>query len=339
MKRWYFWVGLAVSALFLYFALRGLRLDEVWGAISNAHLIWLLPGIMVYFTAVLARAWRWQFLLRPVRSISLAGMFPVVAIGYMGNNIYPARAGELLSALVLKRRHQVPVSASLATILVERIFDGVVMLSFLFFNLFQLSRFAAQSTFIDLLRSLAFWGSVIFIGLLAIFLAMASFPQKADRVLTYITNIILPGKWRPGAQHIIQRFIQGFGALRSPADVLIVFAASIGIWLIETCFYWFVMRAFPFSVSFFTLMLLLGVVNLATTLPSAPGYIGTFDAMSIAFLTAVGVSPALSAGFTLLLHAALWLPVTVVGLIYFAREGLSWSMDVAGSPSEQELQS
>lgn len=339
MKRWYFWVGLAVSALFLSIALRGLHLDEVWDAISNAQLIWLLPGIMVYFAAVLMRAWRWHFLLRPIKPISTASMFPIVAIGYMGNNIYPARAGELLSALVLKRRHHVPVSASLATILVERIFDGVVMLSFLFFNLFQLSRFAAQSGFIDLLRSLALWGTVIFVGLLATFLAMASFPQKADRILTSISNILLPAKWRPGARHIIQRFIHGFGALRSPGEVLVVFAASICIWLIETCFYWFVMRAFPFSISFFTLMLLLGVVNLATTLPSAPGYVGTFDAMSIAFLTAVGVSPALSAGYTLLLHAALWLPITLVGLVYFAREGLSWSRDVASVASEKELQS
>ena len=336
MKRWYFWVGLAVSALFLYIALRGLHLDEVWSAISNARLFWLLPGILVYFVAVLARAWRWQFLLRPIKPISLAGMFPVIAIGYMGNNIYPARAGELVSALVLKRRYQVPISASLATILVERIFDGVVMLSFLFFNLFQLSRFAAQSGFIDLLRSLSLWGSIIFIGLLAVFLAMASFPQKADRVLASITNTILPARWRPGARNIIQRFLQGFGALGSPREVLIVFVSSISIWLVETCFYWVVMRAFPFSVSFFMLMLLLGVVNLATTLPSAPGYVGTFDAMSIAFLTAVGVSPALSAGYTLLLHAALWLPITALGLIYFAREGLSWSEDVASAVSKQE---
>ncbi len=337
MKRWYFWVGLAVSAFFLYIALRGLHLDEVWSAISNARLFWLLPGILVYFVAVLVRAWRWQFLLRPIKPISLAGMFPVIAIGYMGNNIYPARAGELISALVLKRRYQVPVSASLATILVERIFDGVVMLSFLFFNLFQLSHFAAQSGFMDLLRSLSLWGSVIFIGLLVVFLAMASFPQKADRVLASITNAILPTRWRPGAGNIIQRFLQGFGALGSPREVLIVFVSSIGIWLIETCFYWFVMRAFPFSVSFFTLMLLLGVVNLATTLPSAPGYVGTFDAMSIAFLNAVGISPALSAGYTLLLHAALWLPITALGLFYFAREGLSWSEDVASAVNQQEI--
>lgn len=337
MKRWYFWVGLLISAFFLFIALRGLHLDQVWGAIASARLIWLLPGILVYFLAVLTRAWRWHFLLRPIEQIPPLGMFPIVAIGYMGNNIYPARAGELVSALVLKRRHQVPVSASLATILVERIFDGVVMLSFLFFNLFQLNHFVTQSGFIGLLRSLAFWGSALFIGLLVIFLAIASAPHKADHILTSISGAVLPEKWRTGAQQVIQRFIQGFGALRSPGEVLTVFAVSICIWLIETCFYWFVMLAFPFNVSFFTLMLLLGVVNLATTLPSAPGYIGTFDAMSIAFLTAAGVSPELSAGFTLLMHAALWLPITALGLYFFTREGLSWSKDLAGVAGQKGI--
>jgi hypothetical protein len=85
------------------------------------------------------------------------------------------------------------------------------------------------------------------------------------------------------------------------------------------------MQAFPFRVSFFTLMLMNGIVNLATTLPSAPGYIGTFDAPGIAVLSAYGVRPELAAGYTLLLHAALWLPITLLGAYYMARESLRWA--------------
>ena len=99
------------------------------------------------------------------------------------------------------------------------------------------------------------------------------------------------------------------------------------IWLLETTKYWFVMHAFPFSVSFFTLMLMNGIVNLATTIPSAPGYIGTFDAPGIAVLSAYGVPKALAAGYTLVLHAALWLPITALGAYYLLREGISWSID------------
>ena len=85
------------------------------------------------------------------------------------------------------------------------------------------------------------------------------------------------------------------------------------------------MHAFGFTVSFFTLMLMNGIVNLATTIPSAPGYIGTFDAPGIAVLGAYGVNQATAAGYTLTLHAALWFPITLLGAYYLAREGIRWS--------------
>jgi uncharacterized protein (TIRG00374 family) len=104
-----------------------------------------------------------------------------------------------------------------------------------------------------------------------------------------------------------------------------VFFTSVLIWLLETAKYWFVMHAFDFSVSFFALMLMNGIVNLATTIPSAPGYIGTFDAPGIAVLGAYGVDQAAAAGYTLVLHVALWLPITLLGAYYLTREGVKWS--------------
>lgn len=103
-----------------------------------------------------------------------------------------------------------------------------------------------------------------------------------------------------------------------------VLITSLVIWLLETVKYWYLMQAFPFEVSFFALMLMNGVVNLATTLPSAPGYIGTFDAPGIAVLAAYGVDPAVATGYTLVLHAALWLPITLLGLYYMVRHRISW---------------
>jgi uncharacterized protein (TIRG00374 family) len=104
-----------------------------------------------------------------------------------------------------------------------------------------------------------------------------------------------------------------------------VLVSSTVIWLLETGKYWFVMQAFPFEVSFFALMLMNGIVNLATTIPSAPGYVGTFDAPGIAVLEAFGVRTGTAAGYTLVLHAALWLPITLIGAYFMARESLSWS--------------
>jgi hypothetical protein len=103
-----------------------------------------------------------------------------------------------------------------------------------------------------------------------------------------------------------------------------IFATSLVIWLLETVNYWFVMRAFGFQVPFYVLMLMNGVVNLATTIPSSPGYVGTFDAPGIKVLESFGVSGALAAGYTLALHAELWLPITLLGMFFMWRESVSW---------------
>lgn len=103
-----------------------------------------------------------------------------------------------------------------------------------------------------------------------------------------------------------------------------VFFTSVVIWLLETVKYWFVMQAFRFSVSFFALMLMNGVVNLATTIPSAPGYLGTFDLPGIKILEAHGIGAETAASYTFVLHFALWFPVTLLGLYYMWREGIKW---------------
>ncbi len=325
MKRWQFWVGLGISILFLYLALNGLHLKDVWSVLEGANYLWLLPGIAVYFLGVWVRAWRWHYLLRPVKSISTRTMFPIVTIGYMGNNIYPARAGELLRAIVLKKREDVPVSSSLATIIVERVFDGVVMLSFVFLNLPELARLTADSGFVGNIQTLAIWGAAAFIGVLAAFLAAAMFPLQAEKLIRHLVSTFVPVRFRDKVLSVTMRFMTGLESLRSPKEAMMVFLTSIVIWLLETGKYWFVMHAFPFQVSFFALMLMNGIVNLATTIPSAPGYVGTFDAPGIAVLKAYGVNGALAAGYTLVLHVALWLPITALGAYYLAREGISWT--------------
>jgi hypothetical protein len=325
MKKWQFWVGALISVLFIWLALRGLRLEEFWDSVKQANYIWLLPGIGVYFIGVWVRAWRWHYLLKPIKEIPTRTMFPITTIGYMGNNIYPARAGEVLRAVILKRREGVSVSASLATIIVERIFDGVVMLAFVFVNLPELAKLTSASGFIGNIQQVAVIGTGVFLGALAVFLLAAMFPQTTSKVGLWFIQRLLPQRLHTKVISLMNKFLDGLASLRSPLNVLMVFFTSVIIWLLETGKYWFVMHAFNFNVSFFALMLMNGIVNLATTIPSAPGYIGTFDAPGIAVLTAYGVDQATAAGYTLTLHVALWLPITLLGAYYLTREGIKWS--------------
>lgn len=329
MKRWQFWFGIAVSAFFLYLVLRKIDFPQLWRVLVDANYWWLLPGIAVYFIALWVRSWRWHYLLRPMKSIRTNTLFPIVTMGYAGNNIFPARAGEVIRAVVLKRDENVAISASLATIIIERMFDGIVMLAFIFVNLAgltQLSGVAIHVFGLDLgIREIAIWGSAVFFGALIVFLVAAMFPAPTDRLVTWAVEHLVPLRFRENTLGIIRRFLEGLKSLSSPKDVLMVFFTSVLIWLLETVKYWFVMHAFSFSVSFFALMLMNGVVNLATTIPSAPGYLGTFDLPGIAVLQAYNIPREIAASYTFVLHFALWFPVTALGLYYMVREGISWS--------------
>ncbi|HSD83112.1 MAG TPA: lysylphosphatidylglycerol synthase transmembrane domain-containing protein, partial [Anaerolineae bacterium] len=208
MKRWQLWLGLAVSAIFLWLALRNLKLEEVFGYLQTANYWWLLPGIAVYFLAVGGRTWRWHYLLKPLKEVSLRRLFPVVTIGYMGNNVYPARAGEFLRAYVLKRNEQVSASASLATIVVEKMFDGLVMLVFVFVTLPTAPFLPAE------LRWIVIIGSVVFFGALLVFLFLAARPTLAAKVYNPLIDRLLPERFRHSVRGLLDRFMTGLAALR-----------------------------------------------------------------------------------------------------------------------------
>lgn len=318
LKRWQLWLGLLVSVLFLYLALRGLDLPVVWQHVKNADYWWLIPGVTIYFFGVWARTWRWHYMLRALKDISLWRLFPVVCIGYMGNNIYPARIGELLRAYVLRRREGVSISASLATILLERIFDGVVMLLFVFVSLPLAPSIPGNW------RSFVIVFSLLFFGALGVFFVIAARPQRSQALTDWVIDRLVPPRFREALRGFASRFLEGLYFLRSGRDVAMIFVTSVVVWLAETGKYWFVMQAFDFEVSFFVLMLMNGVVNLFTTIPSAPGYIGTFDEPGIEVLKAFGVNANIAGAYTLVLHGALWLPITLLGAFYMWRESLSW---------------
>jgi len=316
-KRWQFWLGAGISALFLTIALRNLHLSDVWEAVRTANYIWIVPGVAVYFFGVWVRTWRWDYLLRPVKRIPVRRLFPVVVIGYMGNNIFPVRAGELIRAYLLRKREGVSISTSLATILVERVFDGLVMLMFVFIGL----PFTPMPGW---LQGMVIAASLLFFGALAVFMVLAIKVEWAETVYGWVIDRLVPARFRPPIRGFADRFMTGLQALRSGRAVLMLFLTSIVIWLAETVKYWFVMHAFGFTVPFWVLMLMNGIVNLATTIPSSPGYVGTFDAPGIEILSIFGVDRALAASYTLVLHVALWLPITLLGLWYMTRESLTW---------------
>jgi len=335
MKRWQVWLGFAVSFLFLFIAFQGLNFREVYAAIRSAEMIWLLPAIPVYMIGVWLRAFRWKIFLNPLSRIKTKRLFSIVAIGYMGNNIFPARLGELVRAAILKKDEDIAISGSLATIIIERLFDGIIMLGFILLNISVISQMSHGEEIQQTVDTVAAWGSGIFLFAFLAFLLSAIFPIQSKNIINGIISWILPEKWYERLFVIVEKFFTGIQSLSSPIETIKALLISILIWLIETLFYWAIMQAFPFNISFGTLMLLNGFLNLFTIIPSSPGYIGTFDAPGIALLTALGISSQIAAGFTLFLHASLWLPVTLLGAYFFIKEGITWTDTIRQAKEDQ----
>lgn len=332
-KRWLLWLGMVISAIFLYIAFREINYSELWKTLQQIRLWWLIPGLAVYFLGMLVRGLRWQYLLKPLKRVPIKTLFPIINIGYMGNNVFPLRMGEVLRSVVLKRREAVSISGSLATIVVERIFDAVVVVGFVLLNLGQLTSLPGTNNFSQL-EGIATWAVVIFLTGLTIFILIAMFPKPAMLLIHGIINRILPERWREPVIDIADRFLEGLMSLRSPGDALMILLTSILIWTLETGLYWSVDQALGLGLNFGQLMLLNGVVNLVLLVPAAPGGLGTFDAAGRAMLETYAIASEPALGYTLVLRIALWVPITVLGAIYFVREGLKWTTDVNALKSQ-----
>jgi len=325
MKRWIYWLGILLSILFLYFAISGLDLKNVWTSIKTINLIWLLPGLFSYFIGVGLRSVRWSFLLKGKYSPTALQLFPSICIGYLGNNIFPARAGEFLRAYHLREKRGIPFTTSLASIIVERIFDGLVMIVFILIGLPQFMRQMNNDATANLIHWILLAGSVLFVFAFLIVIFSAIVPDKSKKILDFIFLKILPAKWHEKYHAILERLFEGLSALKSPLQIGLVLGLSISVWLFETGLYWCMQQAFGLALPFSNLLLLNGALNILSTIPSAPGYVGIFDAPGISIMSAMGTSANTAGAYILSLHAVLWLPITLVGLVFFIREGLQWS--------------
>jgi glycosyltransferase 2 family protein len=275
-----------------------------------------VPALAIYFFGVWLRSARWHYLLRPLRSLTPNALFPVVVIGYMANDVLPARLGEFVRAYVLGEREGMPKSAILATIAVERTFDGLAMLLFIV---------VVTTFFVPLdaqLQSIFQIAALVFLGALVAFFAVASSSKLALRLIDGLARI-LPARFRPGFIGLASRFLAGLGVFQSWRLVLATFVLSVAAWLAEAGMYLLVAIGFGLTLPATAYVLTTAFANLAGMVPSAPGYVGPFEFGALASLSLFGMSADRALSYILVLHAALLVPVTLLGFVYLWRYGLS----------------
>jgi uncharacterized protein (TIRG00374 family) len=331
-KRWIAVLGIVISGIFLWIAFRDLKPEDVWANIQQADLGWLLIGALVYFGGVTLISLRWRYLLRSIKSIPLPSLISLVAIGYMGNNVYPFRSGEVLRIMLLQRKHQVPLAKGTITVVVERVFDGLVMLTFILVSLVVLDVSSPE------VRRVAMFAAPLFLIALAVFFVLAARPNLLRQLRTRVDRF-LPEKVRKPLSGMVEDVLSGLEGLRSPADLAGAVICSFLSWGVEAFVYWLVSFAFQLNIGYPAMLLVVGVVNLAGLIPASPGQIGVFEFFVRTVLMAVGVAEAQATAYALVVHVVIWLPVTLVGFYFLARQGLHWDAITHARELEQQAAS
>lgn len=314
-------IGIGISAIFLFLAFRGQDFGEIAEALRQTSMWWVVPALVLYFAGVYLRAIRWRILLRSVAPTATTnGLFPIIVIGFMANNILPLRAGEIVRSVLIGREFDVRKTSALATIAVERIFDGITMLAFLAFSMIFVSLTSE-------LQSLAIVSFVVFAGLL---LAMVLLTFGGDLVQRLLQLVLgpLPDSISSRVEQMAESFLGGLGVLKSRGDLAKVVVTSVGAWLLEASMYYLMAIGFGTQVrdvmTGAVTLLTTGVANLSTLIPGAPGYIGQFEyGVKLVLNGAFNVSEHNALAYAILVHAALYFPITLLGLFEWFRRSLT----------------
>ena len=310
--------GLLISVVFLYFAFSRLNPAAVLDTLRQADPVPILIGAVGYLAAIVIIAWRWGFLLRSARRVPFKDLNALVFIGYMGNNVYPFRSGELLRIWLLQRNFGIPVARGATTVVVERILDGLVMLAFIFF---ALARLDIASPEINQVANVA--TPIFFAGLL-VFIVLAAKPDWLRALVRWVARV-LPARLGEIVTNLGEDLVAGLDGLRTPLDFGLTIATTFLSWFVAAFIYWVVGFAFGIDNGFTPMLLVVGVVNLAGLIPASPGQIGVFEFFTATTLIATGVPEAVATTYALAIHAVVWLPVTLVGFYYLLRQGLDLS--------------
>ena len=324
-RRWQALLGVAITVALLWWTLRDVPLHEVWAHAVQADLWWLLATVATATLSFVPRALRWHVLLLPIHaSTRFRSRFEAVCIGAMANNLLPMRLGEFARAYSFSRMEPVGTSAAFGSLVVERVFDGLVLASFLALGLaLPGSPVAGNGGDAMMVRRLAGGAAAVFGGAAVGLWLLARFPAKILRLFEHTLGRLLSPDLTDRGVEVLGSFIDGLGSLHRPGVFLRTLAWTVAVWVMAALSIWFGLLAFDIGDPGLAGGLFLqALIGFAVAIPSSPGFFGPFEAASRVGLGFFGVEAARAVGFAGVYHVTTFLPVTLLGLLFMHRLGL-----------------
>ena len=308
----------------LAFVFRGADPGRVWEATRQADGRLLFAGLVLTMLTYALRALRWQYLLAPIGATRFWTAFRTTMIGFAASFLLPARPGEVLRPYLLARDEGLPPTAAFATVILERLLDlvTVLLLFGVFVLLFDPASLSGDPALYARVKAGGLLAAAGSVAGLVVFFVLAGHPERLGAWALRVERV-LPPKLARTVARFVETFAQGLAVMRQPTRLLVSLILSFPLWLSIAAGIWATSRAFHMTFSYLGSFLVMTLLVVGVAMPT-PGQIGGFHAMyKIAVVTFFGVPAETAVGAAFVLHAISFVPVTLLGLAFMAREGLS----------------
>lgn len=328
-KHLMFAVGLCVTVVALWYSLRDVQFSEFTAALRQFHYVWLIPALLFFYYSMYLRAVRWGLLFRPYFRFKGREVYPPIMICFCFNGIFPFRVGEVARAIYAGKRLKTGVTTALATVVAERILDGVTLLLMLAFALWLLppmdptfkmelwgKTFSAEQ-FHHISRSITIGSIVLTLGMIVFMI-----PVTQRLMAGVIQRLpLLSAGLRHKLEATLKQFAMGFHALQQPAVLAQIVFQSVVLWLLVGVSNLMMAKGFGLPMNLAQATALVTLVAIAIILPAAPGYWGLFEVGVMFSLVVLRVLPAearsQALAYALMVHLVQYIPLVLIGL-YFA---------------------
>lgn len=310
-----FWLGIGISIFFMMLLFRKINFSHLVDALRLMDYRYVLAAVAGTFFSYFLRAVRWRYLLLCEKTIPLASLYPATIIGYMANNLLPARLGEFIRAYVLAQREGLATPAVLASLVIDRLFDGGTVLLMLLITLWTLQLPPAMQ---EVGLALKAGGALMATFYCAVLLFLYLLKRYTVRMLAGIAVLARPFPRRLQERLIplIGSFIGGIRMSSRGHHTAMIVCSSLLIWTFAVIPVDLTLRAFgvhlPISASLFILVLLV----FAVMVPASPGYIGTYHYACFKGLSVFGIPEATAVSIALIIHGTSFFPVILAGFYH-----------------------
>ena len=327
-KLIYLSVGLVISGYLVYKVFGNIDFSLLIKTLKNANYYWMIPNILLIMFAMYQRAYRWRFMLAPIKHVKFENLLAATCVGFMANNVLPARLGEFVRAYSLSSQDKdITKSASLATIFVERMIFDLVSLLIIFGSVLMWSDNLRKQleTNLDFGKMIIGGSKFAIIVALAGIVVMLVIAYKPERIGHLLTKYLffLPEKIKNLIKSVVDKFSEGLQFLTDIKAVLYVGFQTLMLWILMGISNYFVFLAFGFDIPLEASFVLLVVVSILIMAPSSPGFVGVYHFGVIVSLGLYGISDEKAGACALVLHAAQYIVITLMGFYFLKKEHLS----------------